>query len=362
MKNREFLMLAKVFDPKKHGIGGWFLSEKLDGQRAFWDGGISRGLLKREVPWANTNKDSRYRVEQISTGLWSRLGNVIHAPDWWLNELPCVMLDGELWHGVRGHGQRQILTRMIKTLVPGPDWKKVKFYVFDMPSPLAIFRDGRLNNPNFKKIFEGIRDWKYGNEIILDWEPCGLTHFERSVREMGKRLTGNVAIFHPQEQLPFQTSKALEIIQNKLTIVCNLNGEGLMLRKPESWWEPKRVATILKVKKLDDDEGIVTGYVTGRKTDKGSKLLGLMGALILDYNGKRLELSGFTDAERQLSPVDLHPDKDAFIWAAEHPGQEVPDRISSVKFPRGSAVTFRHRGFSLDGIPTEARYWRQEKV
>ena len=30
---KEFVQLAKVFDAKKHGIGGWFASEKLDGQR-----------------------------------------------------------------------------------------------------------------------------------------------------------------------------------------------------------------------------------------------------------------------------------------------------------------------------------------
>ena len=35
MLRREFLQLAKVFDSKKHGIAGWLVSEKLDGQRCF---------------------------------------------------------------------------------------------------------------------------------------------------------------------------------------------------------------------------------------------------------------------------------------------------------------------------------------
>ena len=42
--NREFVQLAQVYDPKKHGIAGWFVSEKLDGMRCLWDGGITRGL------------------------------------------------------------------------------------------------------------------------------------------------------------------------------------------------------------------------------------------------------------------------------------------------------------------------------
>lgn len=361
MNNREFLMLAKTFDPSKHGIGGWFYSEKLDGQRAFWDGGISRGVPKARVPWANHDKDHRYVSPPIATGLWSRLGNVIHAPDWWLDKLPPIMLDGELWHGQRGHGERQNLTRIIKTLVGGNDWHKVKFYVFDMPPPKAVFRDGRINNVNFQKMFRGFNAWHEAAK--LDYRPGQMTRFERVVREMGRREAGDVVIWHQQEQLPFQTARALEIIEERLETICDLGGEGLMLRKPESVWEPKRLTSILKVKKLDDAEGTVVGYITGRETDKGSKLLGLMGALILDYQGKRLELSGFTDAERVLVCRDQEyvlNSQTAQEWAEEHPGQEVPDWISAKEFPRGSRVTFRYRGESLDGIPTEARYWRKD--
>ncbi len=57
---REFLQLAHVFDPSKHTIAGWFMSEKLDGMRCFWDGGITRGMFARDVPFANVAKDDRY--------------------------------------------------------------------------------------------------------------------------------------------------------------------------------------------------------------------------------------------------------------------------------------------------------------
>jgi len=351
-------MLANVFNAKKHGIGGWFLSEKIDGQRAFWDGGISRNLPKTQVPWANNIGDARYKEAEVCTGLWTRLGNVIHAPSWWLDKLPPIMLDGELWHGVRGHGELQNVRKIVAGLKPGLKWSTIKYHVFDMPSPRAVFRDGRLNSPNFKKIFKDISDWEHGNDILLAYDPHGLTRFEEAVKEMEARLTGDVAIYHPQTRLPFQTSKALEIIEQRLMGVCLLGGEGLMLRKPESYWQPKRNDTILKVKKFDDAEGTVIGYVTGRKTDKGSKLLGLMGALILNYThpkkgNRRLEISGFTDEERNWTSDD------SYQWAKEHPGQEVPDWISAAHFPRGSTVTFRHRGFSLDGIPSIATYWRK---
>src|SRR5205809_6855024 len=95
----EFLMLAHKYVPERDSerIKGWYCSQKLDGVRAMWDGGVSRGLLASEVPWANVEKDYRYIEENRATGLWSRLGKVIHAPDWFLDQLPLYPMDGELW-------------------------------------------------------------------------------------------------------------------------------------------------------------------------------------------------------------------------------------------------------------------------
>jgi hypothetical protein len=53
-----------------------FVSEKYDGFRAWWDGGVSRGLPITAVPWANKNKKDRLLREPVSTGLWSFYGNV----------------------------------------------------------------------------------------------------------------------------------------------------------------------------------------------------------------------------------------------------------------------------------------------
>ena len=83
---REFLQLADSLDTKKHKIGGFYVSEKLDGTRAFWDGGITRGLPTASVPWASVadpkTGDRKAKIKPVSTGLWSRYGNPIMAPDW----------------------------------------------------------------------------------------------------------------------------------------------------------------------------------------------------------------------------------------------------------------------------------------
>src|SRR5438045_3542568 len=64
------LLLAERWD-NAQDLADWWLSEKLDGVRAYWDG---RALI-------------------------SRLGNRFHAPDWFLEGLPETPLDGELWIG-----------------------------------------------------------------------------------------------------------------------------------------------------------------------------------------------------------------------------------------------------------------------
>jgi len=82
---------------------GWWLSEKLDGVRAYWDG------------------------EQF----WSRLGNAFHVPDWFSAGLPTVPLDGELWLG-RKLFQRTV--SIVRRQDKSDHWKDIRFVVFDAPS------------------------------------------------------------------------------------------------------------------------------------------------------------------------------------------------------------------------------------
>jgi DNA ligase-1 len=350
---QHFLMLAHNWTGRS--VAGWFLSEKLDGQRAFWDGGISRGVPKAQIPWANCAKDSRYKKAPIATGLWSRYGNVIHAPDKWLDTLPAIPLDGELYLE-RGEGERQKLSRIIRTLVPDTYlWDSVRYCVFDMPSLEVVLRPRELKETNFKHVIIDTDPWVHSAE--LDYYPLPQTGFQSRVVLMKKWLTGLETIdLVEQRRLPYGREKALEVVMGTLDTITDMGGEGVMLRHPDSLWTPTRTKDLLKVKKLQDDEATVTGYTTGRKTDKGSKLLGKMGALVTDYRGKRFELSGFTDEERRFENIEMER------WASEHPGEDCPDWINNLDFPRGSQVTFRFREHSKDGLPVEGRYWRKHVV
>jgi DNA ligase-1 len=330
---REFLQLAHSYKPTVK-IAGWLLSEKLDGIRALWDGGISRGLPKKDVPWANTVKDARYKEEPIATGLWTRYGNVLHAPDWWLDQLPPVPLDGELYNA----DYRQDLISCVKRIEPDERWSFVRYHVFDSPPYKEAFKSGTL----FGRYVD------YTQVRMLIKNPNTYRRCSEVCEEL-REFSNTVIVPVEQIKLPENEDAAIQELAQSLKVITATGGEGCIIRDPNSYWQAGRVHTMLKVKHIEDAEGVVVGYVTGRETDKGSKLRGLLGALILDYNGKRLELSGFTEAERVLSDQQ---------WAWDHPEQECPPFVDSPIFPRGSVVTFTYRGFTKDGIPSEARYLR----
>lgn len=363
LPRREFLMLAKTYNPTKMTVGGWYISEKLDGTRVFWDGGLTRSLRTIEVPWANISDPKtgkiKKKIKPKATGLWSRYGNPIIAPDWFLNLLPSMPLDGEIW---AGRGNFQLCRSICAGDSPGPDWDKAEFAVFSTPPIDQIFRDGEIKNSNMHmKIMKVNFDlWlhKHDPSILEDWyhltEKKGAITFDTELSVLRDKIPSEGRVYlHKQRRLPVNVKEAALAVEEELNRVLDLGGEGVIIRDPNASWEPKRLSSVLKFKPFKDDEGIVIGYTSGRKTDKGSKHLGRIGALIVDYNGKRLELSGLTDKEREFTTAKMRK------HAAENPGVDMPSWFQGKYFKPGETVTFKYRELSDDGIPKEARYWRR---
>jgi DNA ligase 1 len=92
----------------EHDPTGWWMSEKLDGIRAYWDG----------------------------EAFVSRLGNRFFAPDWFIEDLPADTLDGELWVGRK---MFQRTTSIVRSGAAGQDWKAVSYVVFDAPNARGGF-------------------------------------------------------------------------------------------------------------------------------------------------------------------------------------------------------------------------------
>jgi DNA ligase 1 len=101
------LLLAERWD-NVQDLTGWWMSEKLDGVRAYWDGKM----------------------------FISRLGNQFHAPDWFHAQLPAEPLDGELWVGRK---QFQQTVSIVRRQDRSEQWKQVRFLVFDLPAMTEPF-------------------------------------------------------------------------------------------------------------------------------------------------------------------------------------------------------------------------------
>lgn len=349
MSKRDFVLLAHDYS-SKHFIAGWMISEKKDGTRCLWDGGVSRGLLVEQIPWANVEKNARYVQRQYATGLWSRYGNAIQAPSWFLDQLPTFPLDGELW---AGRGKTQFVRSTVSRLEPGHEWRQIKYMIIDAPYYKSVFADGVINNTNYRKTFKGIVEWF---EERSGLQPGPWLGFEYTYKFLQKEIneTSNLQIIE-QIQLPYTTDAALVEMDKFYNQVLEGGGEGIVLRKNTSSWVPERSWNVLKSKPEYEEEGIVIGYTSGRETDKGSKLIGLMGSLVLDYKGKVFELSGFTESEREMSTGGRE-------WGLSNPGKRFPAQYYNPRFPIGSTVTFRYRELTDIGLPKEAKFDRNRYV
>jgi len=108
------MMLAAKYHERTDPTGFW-VSEKLDGWRAFFDGHVLRTRTWREI----------------------------HAPDSITALLPKgIALDGELWAGRGGFLTMQSLGPINRP--SDPRWAGVRYMVFDCPSTEAIPLEERL--------------------------------------------------------------------------------------------------------------------------------------------------------------------------------------------------------------------------
>ena len=112
-KVKPALMLAKVYSPSI-ALKDYWISEKYDGVRGFWDG----------------------------QKLWTRGGEVVAAPAWFTADWPNVPMDGELWAG-RGQFSKAVSTvrQQMPSSATDAAWRDMRFMVFDLPAQPGFFTD-----------------------------------------------------------------------------------------------------------------------------------------------------------------------------------------------------------------------------
>ncbi len=296
------LMLANACDCAALEPSEYWISEKYDGIRAYWNG---HDLLTRN-------------------------GHRIHAPAWFIHDWPHEPLDGELW---LGRGRFEALSSIVRATTPDATaWQRVRFMVFDLPAhpgsftqrlnrlrlllanaaPISSERDGVAPLPPHTPAPRS--DWpatapRQGSAIL----PPSHSATPAQVRSSGLRLA-------PQFRLADRKS-----LTAKLEAIVAARGEGLMLHRADSPYRIDRSDDLLKLKPLQDAEAQVIGHLPGN-----GKYRGMLGALqVRRADGLPFRVgTGFTDAQRRSPP------------------------------PLGTWITYSYYGFTARGVPRFARFVR----
>lgn len=271
---------------------GWLVSEKYDGVRAWWDGHVLR----------------------------FRSGLTVAAPASFLQALPAVPLDGELW---LGRGRFDELSGIVRRIQPDEAvWRDVRYMVFELPGTEGRFDERaralrHLLGPDAPSNVRALA--RSGAHSVVD---------EGSVPANGS--TGNPASGRPRVVAVEQAICADRAhLRALLDEVVAQGGEGLMLHRADAPQVHGRSPLLLKLKPLHDDEAVVIGHQPGQ-----GRLASRLGALrVRDDAGRVFEVgTGLSDTQRSAPPAI------------------------------GSRITFTHRGRTPRGVPRFAAFLREQAL
>lgn len=366
---REFLLLADTFKADKHDPIGMIASEKLDGNRCFYDGGVTRGRPTTEVPWASIHHpktgELKDKIKPKATGLWSRYGNPIQAPDWFLDELPPEPLDGELY---AGRGNFQLTQTIVRRDDPNAgDWSKIQFLAFGAPEFRSVLQSGLIKNANMHEPI----DWDECSEYLeaLGYDQGWTLGPERNYAEELDVLEDfqhhyGSEVFNTVYTERIQTMGQLD---NWLKSVTAKGGEGLMLRDPDSVWFPKRRPFLLKVKPRHDAECVITGFYAGKKGKTG-QFHGKLGGLICEWKGDETAPCGVLKepVTFEIGTGLTHQDRDLYDQdvpqAKANPGKPLCGLVKATpNFKVGDVLTFSYMGVTNDNCPREPAFLRKRE-
>jgi DNA ligase-1 len=230
------IQLATVYKSsmkKPLTIEEYFVSEKLDGIRGYWNG----------------------------KNLYTRAGNLIHAPAWFTQGWPSSYLDGELW-SKRSEFEKIsscVRTRNSQKIREKSCWQNIRLMIFDLPK----------HSGNFAQRVEKM------NKLVVTTKSLYLQ------------------VIH-QEKLD-----SVALLHQRLSKVVNLGGEGLMLHHQEAYYRVGRSNALMKLKQHDDAEAKVIAHIMGK-----GKYRNKLGSIVVELpSGLTFKIgSGFTDQERTTPP------------------------------------------------------------
>lgn len=175
-------------------LADWWMSEKLDGVRAYWDG-------KRFL---------------------SRQGNEFHAPDWFADGLPDSPLDGELWMDRKAF-QRTV--SIVRRQDKSDHWKQIRYVIFDAPALEEAF-EARLSY-----VEDRVRE--IGSEYVqaLEHARCeGLEHLRQELERVESLGGEGLMLREPASR--YEAGRSMTLLKVKTfhdadaVVVEHLKGKG----------------------------------------------------------------------------------------------------------------------------------------
>ena len=168
-------------------ISNWYMSEKLDGIRAYWDG----------------------------KELFSKNKNKIFAPSWFTKDFPPFPLDGELW---TKRGDFENIQSIVLSQQESKDWENITYNIFEIPNA----------NGNFKTRLDFLENYLKKNpnryiKIIPQIVCKDKNHLNKFFKELLEKGAEGVIIKNPN--LSYETGRT----NNSLKVKEFLDDEGKVI-------------------------------------------------------------------------------------------------------------------------------------
>lgn len=234
--------------------------------------------------WLMSEKLDGIRGYWDGENLYTKNKNLINSPKEFTKNFPPFPLDGELWSK---RDDFEFIQATVLDENPSYDWNKISFNIFEVPNTQG----------DFTKRLKKAEDW-----------------FEH----------------HPNKYvkiIPQRVCKDENHLLKELDKITKQKGEGLIVKDPMQSYHTGRSPYILKVKKVQDMEGMIIGY-NYRDDNKTLKSF-----QIKLQNGIIFNLGGGLKDKQRLNPPKI-----------------------------GKVVTFKHYGFTKYGKPKFASFLRVREL
>jgi DNA ligase-1 len=310
------LLLAERWD-NAADLSGWWMSEKLDGVRAYWNG-----------------------KEFIS-----RLGNRFLAPDWFVEKFPETPLDGELWIDRKAF-QRTV--SIVRRQDRSDLWREVRFVVFDAPGSGGAFET------RMEYLTETLRAQPSEFVRVHEHALCtGVDHLREELRRI--EALGGEGLMLRQPQSTYEVGRSWTLLKVK----SFLDGEAVVVGHQAGAGRHKGRLGALLVQLADGTRfSVGTGFSDaerGAPPPVGSTItfryqeLSDMGVpRFPSYAGRRRDVAPIA-----VAPADAEPEQPAAAHGTTPAAAPAPPPVPE---PASAASGTRFRHFVFVG-GTSQKFW-----